>query len=131
VIDDLASLRLPSQEYVDWFRSALSAAFADMGEYERRQAAALRKRRSELAGMQARLLNAYLAGTVDEAISGPRPPSWGPKRGPSRRPSNASATAIRAARPRRSRASTSASRPRSALAVQTTPFGARYWIPFI
>lgn len=68
VVDDLASLRLPSQEYVDWFRSALSAAFADTGEYERRQAAALKKRRSELAGMQDRLLNAYLAGTVDEAI---------------------------------------------------------------
>lgn len=68
VIDDLANLRLPSQEYVDWFRSALSAAFADTGECERRQATALKKRHSELAGMQDRLLNAYLAGTVDEAI---------------------------------------------------------------
>ena len=68
VIDDLARMRLPSQEFVDWFRVALSAAFADVGEHERRQTAAFKKRRSELVGMQDRLLNAYLAGTVDEAI---------------------------------------------------------------
>ena len=68
VIDDLASLRLPSQEHVDWFRTALSAAFADTDEYRRHQAATLKRRRSELAGMQDRLLNAYLTGTVEEAV---------------------------------------------------------------
>ncbi len=68
VVDDLARLRLPSQEVAEWFRAALSAAFVDTDEYERRQAAAMKKRRSELAGMQDRLLNAYLAGTVDEVV---------------------------------------------------------------
>lgn len=68
VVEDLAGLRLPTQEVVDWFRHALAAAFTDADEYQRRQAAALKKRRTELAGMQDRLLTAYLAGTVDEVV---------------------------------------------------------------
>src|SRR5690606_22161100 len=44
------------------------AAVTDLTAYRRRQAGALSKRKSELATMQDRLLNAYLAGTIDEAI---------------------------------------------------------------
>lgn len=66
VIDDLASLRLPTPEAATWFRSALQAAVLDVTSHQRRQAAALTKRKSELTAMQNRLLNAYLAGTVDE-----------------------------------------------------------------
>src|SRR4029450_5648125 len=66
VVDDLASLRLPTPEIATWFRSALQAAVLDVTSHQRRQAAALAKRRSELAAMQDRLLNAYLAGTVEE-----------------------------------------------------------------
>ena len=46
----------------------LSDAVNDLTAYQRRQATSLAKRKSELATMQDRLLNAYLAGTVDEAI---------------------------------------------------------------
>jgi len=66
IVEDLARLRLPSPEIRDWFRTALTAAFADITDHRRRQVATLSKRRTELKRMQDRLLNAYLAGTVDE-----------------------------------------------------------------
>lgn len=66
--DDLASMRLASDELVDWFRKSLRAAVSDMTEYRRTQSAAIVKRKSELVGMQDRLLNAYLAGNVEEAV---------------------------------------------------------------
>ena len=68
VVDDLASLRLPTPEIATWFRSALQAAVLDVTSHQRRQAAALTKRKAELAAMQDRLLNAYLAGTVEETV---------------------------------------------------------------
>jgi hypothetical protein len=46
----------------------LSAAFADLGEHQRRSGAALKKRRTKLASMHDRLLNAYLTSTVDEEV---------------------------------------------------------------
>ncbi len=67
IVDDLASMRMPSPEIAAWFRTALQAAVTDLKAARRRQTTALTKRRSELATMQDRLLNAYLAGTVDEA----------------------------------------------------------------
>ena len=67
VYDDLAAMRLPTPEVAAWFRTALQAAVTDLTAHKRRQATALAKRKSELATMQDRLLNAYLAGTVDEA----------------------------------------------------------------
>lgn len=70
VVDDLARLRIPSAEIADWFRKALQAAFADVTSQQRTQHASLTKRRTELATMQSRLLNAYLAGTIeDEAFT--------------------------------------------------------------
>ena len=66
VVTDLARLRIPSQEIADWFRKALSAAFSDITTHQRQQRAMLTKRKSELATMQDRLLNVYLAGGVDE-----------------------------------------------------------------
>jgi site-specific DNA recombinase len=66
VADDLERLRMPSPEVAAWFRTALSDAVCDLTEHQRRHAAALAKRRAELATMQDRLLNAYLAGTVEE-----------------------------------------------------------------
>jgi site-specific DNA recombinase len=67
IIDDLASVRIPSPEIAAWFRTALGAAFADITSTQHTQSAALTKRQSELRSMQDRLLNAYLAATVDEA----------------------------------------------------------------
>ena len=68
VVDDLASLRLPTPEIATWFRTALQAAVLDVTANQRRQTASLTKRKAELAAMQDRLLNAYLAGTVEEVI---------------------------------------------------------------
>lgn len=66
IADDLARLRMPSAEIADWFRDALAAAFDDSDSHHARQVSSLRKRRSELANMQDRLLNAYLAGSVPD-----------------------------------------------------------------
>ena len=68
VVDDLAKMRMATPEIAAWFRSELFAAATDLTAYQRRQATSLAKRKSELATMQDRLLNAYLAGTVDEDV---------------------------------------------------------------
>lgn len=67
IIDDLHALRLPNQEMACWFRSTLQTTLGDLLAHHRRHRAALLKRQAEVATMQDRLLNAYLAGTVDEA----------------------------------------------------------------
>jgi DNA invertase Pin-like site-specific DNA recombinase len=67
IVDDLARLRMPSPEVATWFRAALSAALDDLTAYRRRQRVTLVKRKSELAAMQDRLLNAFLSGTIEEA----------------------------------------------------------------
>jgi site-specific DNA recombinase len=68
IVDDLAKLRMPTEELAAWFRTELSSAVTDLTAHRRRQSTALAKRKAELATMQDRLLNAYLAGTVDDAI---------------------------------------------------------------
>ncbi len=57
---------MASPEVAAWFRNELSAAVNDLTAYQRQQAGLLAKRKTELANMQDCLLNAYLAGTVDE-----------------------------------------------------------------
>jgi site-specific DNA recombinase len=68
VTEDLASMRLATPELAAWFRSELQAAVTDLTAYRRRQSTSLVKRKTELATMQDRLLDAYLAGTVDDVI---------------------------------------------------------------
>lgn len=68
IVNDLARMRLPTPEIATWFRNELRAAVSDLTAYRRQQAGSLNKRLSELATMQDRLLNAYLAGTVDDVI---------------------------------------------------------------
>jgi hypothetical protein len=68
VVDDLARMRLATPELADWFRTELRAAVTDLTVYRRQQSKSLAKRKTELAAMQDRLLNAYLAGTVEEAV---------------------------------------------------------------
>ncbi|MEQ9410075.1 MAG: hypothetical protein RIK87_20230 [Fuerstiella sp.] len=63
---DLAKLRMPDDEVADWFRSSLQVAFSQVGDHQRNQRIVLSKRRSELATMNDRLLNAFLAGSIDE-----------------------------------------------------------------
>lgn len=64
---DLAKMRF-EPGLASWFRSQLGDAVTDLTAHRRRQATALAKRKSELATMQDRLLNAYLAGTVEEIV---------------------------------------------------------------
>lgn len=66
IVDDLEKMRFATTEAATWFRAELGAAVDDLTAYRRRQTKSLTKRRTELATMQDRLLNAYLAGTVDE-----------------------------------------------------------------
>ena len=68
IVTDLAKLRMPTPEVASWFRTELCAAVRDLTGYRRQQATALSKRKSELATMQDRLLNAYLSGTVEEGL---------------------------------------------------------------
>ena len=68
IVDDLGRMRMASPEVASWFRRELEAAVTDLTAHRRQQTATLAKRRSELATMQDRLLNAYLGGTVDEAL---------------------------------------------------------------
>jgi DNA invertase Pin-like site-specific DNA recombinase len=67
IIADLSKLKMPDEEVVEWFRASLHTAFTDIGDLQRNQRAAMTKRRSELATMNDRLLNAFLAGSIDEA----------------------------------------------------------------
>jgi hypothetical protein len=55
---------MPSEEVANWFRNEMTAAMRDLTA-SRRQQALLSKRRAELATMQDRLMNAYLAGAVE------------------------------------------------------------------
>ena len=64
---DLASFRLPDDEVIDWFRVSLQSAFTDISDLQRGQRSAQTKRRAELITMNDRLLNAFLAGSIDEA----------------------------------------------------------------
>lgn len=68
IVDELAKLRMATPEVAEWFHTELCAAVSDLTAYRRRQATSLAKRKTELANMQNRLLNAYLVGTVEEGV---------------------------------------------------------------
>ena len=68
IVDDLAKMRLASPEVADVVPQRATAAVTDLTAYRRQQATTLAKRKTELATMQDRLLNAYLAGTVEEVV---------------------------------------------------------------
>ena len=67
ILKDLDSMRMPSPEIADWFRDALAEAFSDVSSAQGQRKKMLTKRKSELANMKDRLLNGYIAGTIDEA----------------------------------------------------------------
>jgi site-specific DNA recombinase len=66
ILDDFATLRMPSEKIAAWFRCSVKAAFSDVEELQRQQKQNLAKRRAELGSMQDRLLNGYLAASIDE-----------------------------------------------------------------
>ena len=66
ILDDLASLRMPSEEIAEWFRVSVKAAFADVDELQRHRRQSLAKRKTDLANMKDRLLNGFLSGAIEE-----------------------------------------------------------------
>ncbi|MCC5829384.1 MAG: hypothetical protein JJU36_08050, partial [Phycisphaeraceae bacterium] len=63
--EELDTVRLPDR-HAQWFRKALDASFSQVGTVQAEQKRILTKRRTELTNMQDRLLNGYLAGSIDE-----------------------------------------------------------------
>ena len=66
VEQDLATLAIPEEKVVTWFRDGIRAAFADVTAHRACQRNMIAKRQSELKQMQDRLLNAFLGGLIDE-----------------------------------------------------------------
>ena len=68
IVHELEALRMPDPQIAAWFRTSVERAFEDVGSLERQRQQTLAKRKTELAGMQERLLNGYLAGAIDETV---------------------------------------------------------------
>lgn len=66
ILADLDSIRIPDQRIQEWFRNSIEAMFSDLKTVEADRCTRLTKRRTELIGMQDRLLNVFLQGMVDE-----------------------------------------------------------------
>ncbi len=70
IVAELDSICIPVPRIQQWFRDAIEARFENPATAEKERRSRLAKRRTELANMQDRLLNAYLQGVVDEAAFG-------------------------------------------------------------
>ena len=70
IAEELGRMRLESDDMRGLVREAMEQGFAGIGSQQRKQGQGLTKRQSELKGMQERLLNAYLDGTIDEGVFG-------------------------------------------------------------
>jgi len=68
IVDQLNSLKLPNEKVTEWFRTSLRAALSDEVKYRQQSHAALVKRERELEAQKARLLDAYLAGSVEKDV---------------------------------------------------------------
>ena len=66
IIKEWERFRFPNPATAYWYREAVQAAFEDVGSTTAMRRKMLTKRRTELVNMQDRLLNGYLAGTIDE-----------------------------------------------------------------
>ena len=66
IIKEWERFRFPDPATADWYREAVQAAFEDVGSTTAMRRKMLTKRQTELTNMQDRLLNGYLAGTIDE-----------------------------------------------------------------
>ncbi len=66
-MEEFGSFKMPT-DIAEWFRATIQAAFTDAGEMQRQRKQAQAKRKTELAGMQERLLNGYLGGAIEQAV---------------------------------------------------------------
>ena len=67
VLAELDGIRIQEPRVQGWLRNAIEEAFADLTTVDAERRARLRKRRTEMVGMQDRLLDAFLRGAVDDA----------------------------------------------------------------
>ncbi len=70
IVAELDSIRIPETGVQTWLRNAIEAKFVNLTAAEAERCARLGKRRTELAAMKDRLLDAFLRGSVDEAAFG-------------------------------------------------------------
>ena len=63
---ELDGLKMPTPELAQWFRETMIAAFDDRMARTKQQRLTLGRQRAELEQQDARLLDAYLAGHIDE-----------------------------------------------------------------
>ncbi len=68
IVKELDAFHFTDPKTAQWFRNALVAAFDDVDVAQAERKKTLTKRRTELTNMQDRLLNGYLAGTINEAV---------------------------------------------------------------
>ncbi|MCC7408375.1 MAG: recombinase family protein, partial [Phycisphaeraceae bacterium] len=66
ILTDLDSLRIKDDEQRQWFRDQLIESCKDEAFLREERLKALRRRKADLEAMHQRLLDAYLAGTVDK-----------------------------------------------------------------
>tara|TARA_Y100000589_G_scaffold278219_1_gene273617 strand:+ start:1269 stop:2009 length:741 start_codon:yes stop_codon:yes gene_type:complete len=66
ILTDLRSIRIEDDEERQWFRDSIIAAFQDDTKLRAQRAKSLKRRLSDLQKMQQRLLDAYLAGGLDQ-----------------------------------------------------------------
>ncbi|MDZ4198006.1 MAG: recombinase family protein [Kiritimatiellia bacterium] len=67
IVAELDGIRIPNPNVQEWLRKTIECKFSDLTSAETDRRGRLAKRRTELVGMQDRLLNAFLQGVVDEA----------------------------------------------------------------
>ena len=67
ILKDFESLKIPTPKAAAWLRDHLASALDNAAEVTAERRRLLSKRRTELANMQERLLNGFLAGAIDEA----------------------------------------------------------------
>jgi len=67
VAAELDTLKMPTPELAQWFRETMIAAFDDSTARNKQQRLTLGRQRTELQQQDARLLDAYLAGHIDDA----------------------------------------------------------------
>ncbi len=66
VVRELANMRIQDDQTREWFREGLASAFADLTRLETQRLNQINKRLGEIKAMHERLLDTYLAGTLDE-----------------------------------------------------------------
>lgn len=69
---ELRHIQMPNQEIRDWARNAIQAFTADTQAAKSDRRKMLRKRKTELATMQNKLLDSFLAGIISEEVFNPK-----------------------------------------------------------